>query len=85
MLARHLETIEADMLEREAAFAQLQRDRDTIEKVRLAINHQNSMTEVYPMTEGPLHRTPVFVFASATKWVLLCYDKHSNRRRKCTV
>ena len=33
MLARHLETIEADMLEREAAFAQLQRDRDTIEKV----------------------------------------------------
>ncbi len=33
MLARHLETIEADMLERDAAFAQLQRDRETMEKV----------------------------------------------------
>ena len=43
MLARHLETIEADMVEREAAFAQLQRDRDTIEKVT-QLNCQFSIT-----------------------------------------
>ncbi len=34
LLARHLETIEADMMERDVAFMQMQKDRDSIEQVR---------------------------------------------------
>ncbi len=38
MLARHLETIEADMMEREAAFQQLQQQREQVEQM---LNNQD--------------------------------------------
>ena len=37
LLARHLEAIEADMLERDAAFTQLQREKEAIQKVGCSV------------------------------------------------
>ena len=39
LLAQHLEAIEADMLEREAAFAQAQRERDALQEALRSRGH----------------------------------------------
>ena len=52
LLAQHLEAIEADMLDREAAFTQLQLQRDSLQN---ALKHSNGLSNAAPVQAAVLN------------------------------